>query len=278
MIGLPSSTLYYKPKISREQRDACDADLRSKIEEIHLRFPTAGYRPMRSYLRRRFGIEVNWKRIRRVMKKYSLSADLRRAFVVTTDSNHNFPVFPNLISGMAVDNVNQVWVADITYVRILTGFVYLAVVMDVYSRKVVGFAISKRIDAELTCAALKMAVNERNPRPGLIHHSDRGVQYASYAYCELMANFEIAGSMSAKGNPYDNAFAERFMRTLKYEEVHLCGYETILDVQENLPRFIADVYNDERVHSRLGYLTPTEFEEKLKSDITNNSVRQPLHL
>lgn len=277
MIGLPSSTLYYKPKISRAERDKRDADLRDKIEEIHLKFPTAGYRPLRSYLQRKFGIRVNWKRIRRVMKKFSLSAETRRAFVVTTDSNHPFPVFPNLISGMAVDDVNQVWVSDITYVRILTGFVYLAVVLDVYSRKAVGFAISKKIDSELTCAALTMAIAERAPRAGLIHHSDRGVQYASKAYCQIMADNEIMGSMSAKGNPYDNAFAERFMKTLKYEEVHLCGYETILDVQENLPRFIADVYNDERVHSRLGYLTPTEFEEKLKSD-KNNFVRQPLHL
>lgn len=277
MIGLSPSTLYYKPKVDRKLRDKCDADLRDKIEEIHMKFPTAGYRPMRSYLRRKFGLTVNTKRIRRVMKKYSLSSDVSRAFVVTTDSNHSYPVFPNLISGMAVNGINQVWVADITYIRILTGFVYLAVVMDVYSRRVVGFAVSKKIDAELTCAALEMAIVERKPGSGVIHHSDRGVQYASYVYCELMAENKILGSMSAKGNPYDNAFAERFMRTLKYEEVHLCGYETILDVQENLPRFINDVYNDERVHSRLGYLTPTEFENMLNSG-KQETVRQPLHL
>ena len=269
MIGLSPSTLYYQPKIDRKVRDACDADLRDKIEEIHMKFPTAGYRPLRSYLRRKFGLTVNTKRIRRVMKKYSLSADVRRAFVVTTDSNHSYPVFPNLISGMAVNGINQVWVADITYIRILTGFVY--------PRKVVGFAVSKKIDAELTCAALQMAIEDRKPGSGVIHHSDRGVQYASYVYCELLAENKILGSMSAKGNPYDNAFAERFMRTLKYEEVHLCGYETILDVQENLPRFISDVYNDERVHSRLGYLTPSEFEELLGSD-KQETVRQPLHL
>lgn len=278
MSGVSVSTLYYQPKIAREERDRRDADLRDKIEEIHMKFPTAGYRMLREYLRRRFGIVVNWKRIRRVMKKFSLSADVRRAFVVTTDSNHQFPVFPNLISGMAVDGINQVWVADITYIRILTGFVYLAVVMDVYSRRVVGFAVSKKIDADLTCAALAMAIDERRPPRQLIHHSDRGVQYASSRYCELMKEHDIFGSMSAKGNPYDNAFAERFMKTLKYEEVYLCGYETILDVQQNLPKFIADVYNDERVHSRLGYRTPTEFEKLLESDKSNETVRRPLHL
>jgi putative transposase len=277
MIGLAMSTFYAKPLRPRALREKCDADLRDKIELIHAKFPWMGYRMLRVYLQRDFGLVVNWKRIRRIMKKFSLHAEVKRAFVVTTDSNHGLPVFPNLISAMAVDGINQVWVADITYIRILTGFVYLAVVLDVYSRKVVGFAVSRRIDAELTTTALAMAIDDRKPRPGLIHHSDRGVQYAASAYRELLEAHQIYGSMSAKGNPYDNAFAERFMRTLKYEEVYLCGYETVLDVQENLPRFINEVYNRERVHSRLGYLTPSEFEKLLKSD-KSNSVRRPLHL
>jgi len=152
------------------------------------------------------------------------------------------------------------------------------VILDVYSRKVVGFAISRNIDAELTCAALIMAIEDRNPKPGLIHHSDRGSQYAASAYCELMAANEICGSMSAKGNPYDNAFAERFMRTLKYEEVYKWNYETIWDVEENLPRFIAEVYNEQRIHSRLGMLTPSEFELKLESEKQNGVRPEPLTL
>ena len=151
-------------------------------------------------------------------------------------------------------------------------------ILDVYSRKVVGFAISRNIDAELTCAALIMAIEDRNPKPGLIHHSDRGSQYAASAYCELMAANEICGSMSAKGNPYDNAFAERFMRTLKYEEVYKWNYETIWDVEENLPRFIAEVYNEQRIHSRLGMLTPSEFELKLESEKQNGVRPEPLTL
>lgn len=278
MIAVNPSTFSYQPKLSRAERESRDADLREHIEQIHLKFPEAGYRSIREYLYRFFQLRVNWKRIRRVMKKYSLHAQIKRAFVVTTDSNHNLPVFPNLISAMAVDDIDQVWVSDITYIRILNGFVYLAVILDVYSRKVVGFAISRNIDAELTCAALVMAIEDRNPIPGLIHHSDRGSPYAASAYCELMAANEIRGSMSAKGNPYDNAFAERFMRTLKYEEVYKWNYETIWDVEENLPRFIAEVYNEQRIHSRLGMLTPTEFELKLESDKQNGVRPEPLTL
>lgn len=277
MIELNSSTFSYKPKVTRAQREQKDAELRDRIEEIHLKFPRAGYRVIREYPMRFFQLRVNWKRIRRVMKKFSLHPEIKRAFVVTTNSNHNLPIFPNLISGMMVDDINQVWVADITYIRIQNGFLYLAVILDVYSRKVVGFALSRRIDAELTCAALDMAIDERKPRPGLIHHSDQGSQYASEAYCNTLSAHQIRGSMSEKGNPYDNAFAERFMRTLKYEEVYLWSYETIWDVLNNLPKFIAEVYNDQRIHSRLGYLTPNEFEKSIESD-KNSNVRQPLTL
>jgi len=278
MIGINPATYNYKPKVSRHLRQQQEANVREKIEQIQLKFPTAGYRTVGHYLVRDFNLQVNSKKIRRIMKKYNLQAEIKRAFVATTDSNHKLPIFQNLICGMSVTDVNQVWEADITYIRIQNGFVYLAVILDVYSRKVVGYALSRRIDAELTIAALQAAIESRKPKPGLIHHSDRGSQYASRAYCEVMENHQIRGSMSAKGNPYDNAFAERFMKTLKYEEVYLWNYETILDVQENIPKFIEEIYNEQRIHSKLGYLTPSEFEQKLISDKQSGVRLEPLTL
>lgn len=265
MIGLSSATLYYKPKYSRAEREQADANIRDLIEQVQTVFPKAGYRMIYHNLLG-IGIRVNHKKLRRIMSKFNLFTEVKKAFVKTTDSDHDFEVYPNLICEMLVTDVNQVWVADITYVKILSGFVYVAVILDVFSRKIVGWAISKKIDTELTLEALKVAIERRKPRAGLIHHSDRGVQYACERYVECLSDHGIRMSMSAPGNPYDNAFAERIMRTLKQEEVYLGNYETFIDVVECLPRFIEEVYNDKRLHSKLGYISPNKFEQIIKTD------------
>jgi len=196
------------------------------------------------------------------MKKFDLRPITWRRFIKTTDSNHSLPIFRNLLKKRRVRAINQVWVADITYIRIQSGFVYLAAILDLYSRKVVGWAFSKRIDTQLCLSALQMAIHRRSPR-GCIHHSDRGVQYASTDYVALLKQHGLLISMSAKGNPYDNAFMESFNKTLKYEEVHLWNYETYSDVIERLPFFIEEVYNRKRLHSSIGYVPPTEFEDSV---------------
>jgi putative transposase len=175
--------------------------------------------------------------------------------------------------------LDEVWTADLTYIRIGNGFVYLAVILDLYSRRVIGWSISKRIDGELALAALRMAISQRKPKPGCIHHSDRGVQYLCAEYVALLEKHGFWISNSGKGNPYDNAWTERFMRTLKQEEVYLANYETYLDVIENLPRFIEEVYNEKRIHSGINYLTPVEFEEMIRknpSDPNNRRFDLPL--
>lgn len=264
MMNLSPSTYYYRPKVSRAEREARDADLRDRIEAVQAEFPHAGYRVVREHFLRQ-GERVNHKRLRRVMGKYGLKIQIRRSFVKTTDSDHGYPRYPNLVPEMTVTGVNQVWVSDITYIRILTGFVFLAVILDVYSRRVVGWAISKRIDHDLTCEALKSALRLRNPEPGCIHHSDQGVQYACEAYIALLEEGNFRISMSRKGNPYDNAFAESFMKTLKRDEVSLWEYETINDVLERIPFFIEEVYNKKRLHSGIGYLPPAEFEDLIQN-------------
>jgi transposase InsO family protein len=268
MIGLSPSTYYYQPKRSRASRERADAELRDAIEAVQVDFPKAGYRTVRQYLRRR-GRWVGERKIRRIMRQFSLHAEIKRAFVHTTDSNHPHRVYPNLLPGKRFAGINQVWAADITYIRIVNGFVYLAVVLDLYSRKVIGWAISKHIDAELACAALRHAIQLRQPPAGCVHHSDRGVQYLCHDYVALLNEHKFAISNSAKGNPYHNAFVESFMKTLKQEEVYLANYETYLDVLENLPSFIEEVYNEKRVHSGIDYLTPSELEAQIKTDPTS---------
>ena len=193
------------------------------------------------------------------MKKFGLKPITWRTFVRTTDSRHALPVYPHLLKNRQLRAVNQAWVADITYIRIRSSFVYLAAILDLYSRRIVGWAISKRIDTELCVAALRMALARRRAR-GCIHHSDRGAQYASATYVALLRQYGLQISMSAAANPYDNAFMESFYKTLKYEEVHLCNYETYEDVIERLPFFLEEVYNRKRLHSSIGYLPPNEFE------------------
>jgi transposase InsO family protein len=207
----------------------------------------------------RHGIVVNAKHIRRVMNKFGLRPITWQKFVRTTDSRHALPVYPNLLKKRRIRAINEAWVADITYLRIRSSFVYLAAILDLYSRKIVGWAISKRIDTELCVTALRMALETRSAR-GCVHHSDRGCQYASAIYVDLLRQNGLQISLSARGNPYDNAFMESFYKTLKYEEVHLWNYETYDDVIQRLPFFLDQVYNRKRLHSSIGYVPPTEFE------------------
>ena len=195
-----------------------------------------------------------------MMREDNLLCVRRRAFVVTTDSRHHLPVYPNLAREMNPLAINQLWVADITYIRLRTEFVYLAVVLDAFSRRVIGWALGRRLEAELAVTALRMALIARQPGLGLVHHSDRGVQYASQDYTDLLKQHKVAISMSRKSNPYDNAACESFMKTLKYEEVYRNEYRDFAEAHASIGEFLERVYNRQRLHSALGYLPPAEFE------------------
>ncbi len=242
-----------------EERAARDVALRDASERIILELPGYGYRRVTHALRRE-GWVVNHKRVLRIMRQESLLCQLKRQFVVTTDSAHGYPTYPNRLAACILTAPDQAWVADITYVRLPTTFVYLACVLDAFSRRCVGWKLSRQIDTRLTLDALEMALTQRHPAPGLLHHSDQGVQYASAAYVARLEQAGMLVSMSAKGNPYDNAKAESFFKTLKREEVYLNDYRTFAEAQAHLGHFIEAVYNTKRLHSSLGYLPPTEFE------------------
>ncbi len=277
-MKLPPSTYYHHQKTGPSKRDARDLVLKEEIDRVHSEFPTYGYRRLKHHLARA-GMCVNEKRLRRVMRKYGLRPVFWKAFKVqTTQSDHDLPVFPNCLAGVVETGLNQVWVADLTYIHIGDGFVYLAAILDRFSRKAIGWAISKRLDRGISLAALEMALENRNPPPGCIHHTDRGVQYACWEYVERLREKGFQISMSRTGNPYDNAYAESFFKTLKYEEVHLQNYESFEEVLEKLPKFIEEVYNRKRLHSGIGYLPPEEFEKNLTDPVQNIAVRPILCL
>jgi putative transposase len=262
-IAKLSRASYYRwlePKLSA--RD--DADLRDRIQRLALQRRHEGYRRITKRLRDE-GLLVNAKRTLRLMRADNLLSLRRKPFVPpTTDSRHKFKIVANLARFLEPSGLDQLWVADITYIRLAEGFVYLAVVVDAFSRKVVGYALDDHLEARLAVAALDLAIAARNPPPGLIHHSDRGVQYACAAYAARLDERGFQRSMSRPGNPYDNAKAESFMKTLKAEEVDGKSYANLEEVRRPITTFIDDIYNADRLHSALGYKSPVDFEEDFR--------------
>jgi putative transposase len=249
---------FYRARTPR-QATPVEMEIRDEMQKIALESPAYGYRRITAELQKR-GFAVNHKRVLRMMHEDNLLCVRRRKFVVTTDSRHGLRVYPNLAAEIMPTAINQLWVADITYIRLRAEFVYLAVVLDAFSRRVVGWALGRTLEAGLATAALEMALADRKPQPGLVHHSDRGVQYASSEYTERLRQHQAQISMSRKGNPYDNAACESFMKTLKYEEVYRNEYRDFQEARASIGEFLERVYNQKRLHSALGYLPPTEFE------------------
>jgi transposase InsO family protein len=242
-----------------------DMELRSLIQQIAIQHRRRyGYRRITEQLHRQ-GWKVNHKRVQRMLREDNLLWLLRRKFVVTTQSQHGLQVRWNLAGRMQLTGINQLWVADITYLRLFDEFVYLAVILDAFSRKVVGWALGRELTSDLTLAALRQAVEQRRPPPGLVHHSDRGLQYACSEYVQLLQQHHILLSMSRAGNPYDNARCESFIKTLKQEEIYLNQYRDLEDLRAHIETFIQEYYNRCRLHSALRYQSPEEFEQELGS-------------
>jgi transposase InsO family protein len=260
-------------RFSEKAKPDRDMDLRDAIQRIALEWPSYGRPRITAELRRR-GWTVNPKRVYRLLREDNLLCVRKRKFVLTTDSNHGRKVYPNLASSMVLTGVDQLWRADITYVRLREEFVFLAVILDAFSRRVIGWALDRNMEDELTLTALRMALSRRSIQPGLVHHSDRGSQYASNDYADLLKANGIDISMSRKGNPWDNAACESFMKTLKYEEVLRNEYRDLAEARASIPEFLEKIYNQKRLHSALGYLPPVEFEAQLQAKNMEAAARQ----
>lgn len=258
VLEWPRATYY---RVGSAAAAEADIELRSLIQQIALEWPAYGYRRITAELHRR-GRSVNRKHVLRLMREDNLLILRKRRLVHTTNSDHRLPVYPNLVPELVVTNCDQLWVSDITYIRLLREFIYLAVILDAFSRRVIGWALGRTLATELALSALRMALATRAATAGLVHHSDRGVQYASLDYTALLKERGVRISMSRRGNAYDNAQAESFMKTLKYEEVYLREYETLDEARACISHFLEAVYNRKRLHSALGYLPPVEFEQR----------------
>ena len=267
-----SRASYYRNWKKREPKQE-EVGLRDAIQRLAVKDRHCGYRRILRLLKRE-GWMVNHKRVLRLMREDNLLSIRRHRFVVTTESQHCWHVYPNLARHMELSSINQLWVSDITYVRLQREFIYLAVILDVYSRRVVGWSISRQINSAFALEALVSALKQRRPAPGLVHHSDRGVQYACTEYVQLLEVHGIIRSMSRPGNPYDNAWAESFMKTLKVEEVDGRRYRNFEDANSSIGTFIEDVYNKQRLHSALNYCSPIEFEATADSAVTISTKKE----
>jgi transposase InsO family protein len=257
VLGLARAN-YYR---SLESRPVAETSLRDLVQQVALEWPAYGYRRITAELNRR-GHAVNRKCVLRLMRQDNLLCLRKRRFVHTTNSDHRLPVYPNLVPELILTGCDQLWVSDITYIRLQREFIYLAVILDAFSRRVIGWALLRSLETGLALAALRMALGGRTVTTELVHHSDRGVQYASLDYTALLKEHQVRISMSRRGNAYDNAQAESFMKTLKYEEVYLREYETMAEAKASISHFLEAVYNQKRLHSALGYLPPVEFEQR----------------
>lgn len=256
-LGL-SRAEYYRHLTSTMEGEQ-DVTLRQAIQAIAADMPAYGYRRITAQLARN-GIVANHKRVLKLMRKDGLLCLGKAAFVSTTQSQHSFTIYPNLVPALSIDGPDQLWVADITYIHLRRDVFYLAVLLDAFSRRVIGWHMDSNLAAQLAVAALQMALAQRTVTPSLVHHSDRGTQYASDAYVNLLKEQGIRISMSRTGNPYDNAKAERFIKTLKYEEIYLNDYDNLAEARFRIGDFLDEVYNHKRLHSKLGYVPPAEFE------------------
>jgi putative transposase len=265
-----SRASFYR-SLKEQQPAEEETEVRSAIQQIALEHRRRyGYRRITAELRRR-GMQVNHKRVLRMMRRDNLLALRRRRFVVTTNSNHRFEVYLNLARRMKLSGTDQLWIADITYLRLKAEFVYLAVILDAFSRKVVGWALDRTLANRLTMTALERAIAQRRPRPGLVHHSDRGLQYARGEYVAMLQKYGMVPSMSRPANPYDNASCESFMKTLKREEIYANRYDNLEQLRANIAEFIELYYNQQRLHSALGYRSPEEFEQQSVQENPTNS-------
>ena len=262
---VPVSRRGFYRSLKEQQPAEEEMEVRSAIQQIALEHRRRyGYRRITAELHRR-GMPVNHKRVARIMREDNLLGMQPKRFVVTTNSNHKLEIYLNLAGRMKLTGINQLWVADITYIRLKAEFVYLAVILDGFSRKVVGWALDRTLAMRLTIGALEQAIESRQPEPGLVHHSDRGLQYASEEYVKVLENNRVIPSMSRPANPYDNASCESFMKTLKREEIYANQYDDLEHLRANIEEFIEQYYNRLRLHSALGYRSPEEFEQQIEA-------------